>query len=201
MLTKPAAAEGGKAAARRNPVTKKIQAALELRAQWLVKHWNRNPTTSYPERIAAIRERFGCGETAAEVAHARAREIIAENTKDLGVPRLVALYERIIEEALSKDKFQAAIRAVHYMGLATGHVAPTRHSVDVKHSGRVDVEHRAHIAALQLTPIERRHREAHLLAKGGLIDVDPETLDAVVSNALAEVASEDQLVDVDDEGT
>lgn len=199
MFSKPEA----KSATRKrlnNPTNAKVKAQLELRARWIIREWERSPTYSYGEMLAAVRERYQCGEGTAEAAYARARQLLAAAVTEIDLGRIIQLYERIIEDALSNGKHNAATRALNSMALVTGHVKPITQKHEHVHS-RTDENRVAHVTILQLTPIERKHRKTELLVKAGL---DPERakqlmpaqLDDVVAAALNRIEADDRGEDV-----
>jgi hypothetical protein len=57
---------------------------IQLKAEWLLDLWNEKPSLfgNYQRAIAAIRKHFECGQSAAEQAHRRAREILSERASD-----------------------------------------------------------------------------------------------------------------------
>ncbi len=186
---------------RRHNANAKQRLNIDRRAKWVLREWERCPSYSYSEMIAAIRERFQIGETMAEVAYARARELFAEGMQKLDMSKLAAEYWKLYELAVTDKKYQAAVRILNSMGVATGVVVPrARLDVNGNVHSTVNVTHTAHIAALQLTPIQRRHREQELLTRGGMQALPAEAVDDMIANAIDAVSSPVEAEVVDDEG-
>jgi hypothetical protein len=173
---------GGKVDKRTHPSTKKLQLQLDRRAKWMIKEWERSPTYMYRDAIAALRERFDIGETSAETAYARAREMFADGCEKLDMSRLQREYWRCYEMAISQGKPRDGARIMSLMGVATGVAVAAKHQVTV--TGSITVAQTAHVAVLHLTPIQRKHREAELLAKAG---VDLSTPDELIDSMLVGV--------------
>lgn len=181
-------------ALRYSPKSKKVQQQLDQRARWVLKEWERSPTYKYADMIAAIRERFDIGHTMAEVAYARARELFTASTQDLDMTRLIAEYFKIYELAVDDKKWNAACRILNSLALNTGLAASRKHDVTV--GGSITVNQIAHVSSLQLTPIQRTHREAELLAKAALAPTPDQIASAI--DALA-IPVDDADEEVDDE--
>lgn len=170
-----------------SPAGKKTQIQLELRAKWIANEWNRDARVTYPQMIARVRKRFGIGESMAEVAYARAREIVAANVTDFDVGRLWSKFLQISDEARADKKYAAATKALYTGAVATGMIKP---KLDVHHTGKLTISQQAHVAVLHLTPIERGHRQQELEERAGLLGMASETIEQLVDDALAAVSSE-----------
>ncbi len=187
-------------ARRYDPKSAKVKLELDRRARWMLKEWERSPTYTYADAIAALRDRYQIGHSMAEVAYARAREMFAQGTEKLDMSRLVAEYFKLYEAAFAAGKYAAACKILSSMGVATGVARPAKHEVQV--SGTVNVNQIAHVAVLHLTPIQRAHRERELLAKAGLDAAsEPGAIDEMIASVIDaishEVVGEQDGVEID----
>jgi hypothetical protein len=87
---------------------------LEDRANWVQQEWLRRPGLRFAETIAATRDKFGCGKTAAEQAYKRARKRVHDAFAAVVPPeQIVAMYLNLYEQALNARRFNMALRLLN----------------------------------------------------------------------------------------
>ncbi len=92
---------------------RRAQQITEQRAQFCRDLIVSRPSLMFADRIAHIRKEFSCGKTAAELAHARARELLAEAMKEYyaaGIEDILARAAEDEEAARRKGDLRAANR-------------------------------------------------------------------------------------------
>jgi hypothetical protein len=136
----------------------------ELRADWVIEEWKRDPSVMSGAMIDAIRKRFGCGIVAAKrslsIALARRRAIPAQ----FDLSTFMLLYMDLYEQAKAKGQTNAARRVLDSMTEKLGIGAAKRLELGI---GIATTEQLGHVAVLQLTPAQRHNRERELALREG----------------------------------
>lgn len=143
------------------------------RAEWMLREFELDGGRhSYAKKIAAVRKRFGCGETAAEQAYARAGEIQREQwaatTAPGGLERQVSHMERLATKAELAEDFVGAGSIRRMITQVTGVAAPTTFRIGVAATASPDKL--AHVDVLHMTPAQRTNRLRELEARESSIE-------------------------------
>lgn len=156
-----------------SPKPRRSTIRLMERAMWIYRERKANPTILHEELVARTRKRWGCGLGAAEIAIARANEMLRENYKKRVATASEDLVETMFE--LRDSAIRAGDRAEARKVSATlwrmlGLEAPVKLEVAGK------VEH--HMSLLDETHVQANRRLAELRAKAqGLLPAASQVID------------------------
>lgn len=169
----------------------KAYQSRERMARWITREYERRPTIGYNEMIEACAERFAVGAVTAQRAHARAKEMFADEMKQLDLSWVVHEYKRIYEIAVASGQLGQARKILDSLSINAGVAMPRSATLHV--TGPVTADQIAHVNILKMTPAQARNRELELQAMEdgesdddlGLGDSPPIDIDTGEPSALA----------------
>lgn len=134
-------------------------------ATWVLLEWGRRQGQGYDAFIAGIRERFGCGKTAAEQAYHVARERRRKAHESIDVSFYIDEFNRLAEKCEAVQDFTGAARIRAYMMDRTGHSAPAKLAIAARIQAQINGGESPHMRLLDETPQQRRKRLEELRTK------------------------------------